>query len=188
MVDGGILDGVIINNIKIDGPQVPIYLRLGNRGRTIREDMSKPDVGIFQNVIISNVIATNTGQIGCSITGLKNHPIKNISLSNISINIKGGITEEISLDIPELEDHYPESNMFGILPSYGFYFRHVENLKVDNVNFSLEEDDSRYTFIFEDINCVNVSDIVVRNKKNEKNSYFIRNIQHSEIENPMFIH
>jgi hypothetical protein len=97
MVDGGILDGVVINNIRIDGPQEPIYLRLGNRVRTIREGMDKQNVGLFQNVNISNVIATNTGQFGCSITGIPNHPIKNVSLSNIFILFKGGITDEVKL-------------------------------------------------------------------------------------------
>ncbi|MCB9219627.1 MAG: glycoside hydrolase [Ignavibacteriales bacterium] len=188
MVDGGILDGVMINNIRIDGPQVPIYLRLGNRGRTIREDMPKPNVGVFQNVSISNIVATNTGQIGCSITGIKNQPIKNISLSNINIVFKGGITEEISLDVPELDDHYPESDMFGILPSYGFYFRHVENLKVDNINLSLEESDTRYAFVFDDINGVKLSDIMLRNKLAQKKNYFIRNVKNSELEDSMIIH
>lgn len=185
MVDGGILDGVMINNIRIDGPQVPIYLRLGNRGRTIREDMPKPNVGIFQNVSISNIVATNTGQIGCSITGIKNHPIKNISLSNININFKGGITEEISMDVLDLEVHYPESDMFGILPSYGFYFRHVENLKVDNVNLSLEESDSRYAFVLSNVIKVSISDVILNKYFLEKNPLFLDNVIESEIESPV---
>jgi len=151
LVDGGILDGVLIDNIKIDGPQVPIYLRLGNRGRTIRKDMEKPGVGIFRNVSINNVVATNTGQIGCSITGLKDHPIENVSLSNIQITFKGGITEKVDSNVPELEDHYPESTMYGILPTYGFYVRHVNNITFSNIDLRLENEDIRPDFIFEDV-------------------------------------
>ena len=151
LVDGGILDGVLIDNIRIDGPQVPIYLRLGNRGRTIRKNMPKPPVGIFRNVTINNVIATNTGQIGCSITGLKGHPIENVSLSNIQITFKGGITEKVDPNVPELEEHYPESNMYGILPAYGFYVRHVNNITFSNIDLRLENKDIRADFLFEDV-------------------------------------
>ena len=151
MVDGGILDGVLINNIRIDGPQVPIYLRLGNRGRTIRKGIGKPGVGIFRNVSINNVIATNTGQFGCSITGLPGYPIENISLSNIQITFIGGITKKVNANIPELEKHYPESDMFGILPSYGFFIRHVKNITFSNVELRLENKDIRPANIFKDI-------------------------------------
>ncbi|VAX25408.1 hypothetical protein MNBD_IGNAVI01-1822, partial [hydrothermal vent metagenome] len=151
LVDGGILEGVLINNIKIDGPQVPIYLRLGNRGRTIRKGMEKPKVGVFKDVSINNIIATNTGQIGCSITGLQSHPIENVSLSNIQITFKGGITEKIDPNVPELEDHYPESTMYGILPSYGFFVRHVKNITFSNIDLRLENEDVRPDYIFEDV-------------------------------------
>ena len=59
MVDGGILEGVTISNIRIDGPQVPIYMRLGNRARKHHDNAPKPGVGIFRDVNISDVIATN---------------------------------------------------------------------------------------------------------------------------------
>ncbi|MBK8946338.1 MAG: glycoside hydrolase [Ignavibacteriae bacterium] len=184
MVDGGILDGVMINNIIIDGPQVPIFLRLGNRGRTIRDDMQKPNVGVFQNVNISNIIASNTGQFGCSVTGLENYPIKNISLSNISIHYKGGITEEISLVVPELENEYPESNMFGILPSYGFYFRNIENLKLDNIDFRLTEKDTRYSMIFKGINILTLKNILINNNYSEKGVVLFDKVMRTNLENP----
>jgi len=154
MVDGGILDGIVINNIRIDGPQVPIFLRLGNRGRTIRKGMGKPRVGTFRNVSINNVIATNTGQFGCSITGLPGYPIENVSLSNIQITFKGGVTEKVNANIPELEKHYPESDMFGILPSYGFFVSHVKNITFSNVELRLENRDIRPAIIFEDVDGV----------------------------------
>lgn len=33
LVDGGVMDGVVMNNIQIEGTECPIYVRLGNRGR-----------------------------------------------------------------------------------------------------------------------------------------------------------
>jgi len=185
LVDGGILDGVLINNIRIDGPQVPIYLRLGNRGRTISEGMEKPNVGSFQNVNISNVIATNTGQFGCSITGIPNHPVKNVSLSNISIEFQGGVTNDISLEVPELENHYPESTMFEILPSYGFYFRHIEGLNIDNINLSLVNEDLRYAMIFDDVQKFKIANNSIAYNHSDNAALYLENVKNAIIENPL---
>ena len=185
MVDGGILDGVLIDNIRIVGPQVPIYLRLGNRGRTIRDGMEKPSVGVFQNVSISNIIATNTGPIGCSITGIPNYPIKNISLSNISIEFKGGIIMPVELNVPEMEDHYPESTMFGNLPSYGLFIRHVEGISLNNLKFSLEQNDTRYAIVLDDVNKIKMKNISIDFNYSEKAVVSINNTKNSLIEKPV---
>ncbi len=185
LVDGGELNGVLINNIRIDGPQIPIFLRLGNRGRTFKEGMDKPEVGIFQNVKISNIIATNTGQYGCSVTGIPNFPIKNVSLSNISIQFKGGISEKISLDVPELEELYPESTMFGNLPSYGFYFRHVEGLSLENIYFGLEEKDLRYAIILNDVNKLKMQSISINHNYSDESVYNLNKVTNALIEKPL---
>lgn len=184
LVDGGSLDGVVINNIKIDGPQIPIYMRLGNRGRTIRTGMEKPDVGVFQNVKISNIIATNTGQYGCSISGIPNYPIKNVSLSNISIQFKGGFTEEIKLDVPELEEHYPESTMFGNLPSYGFFIRHVEGISIENIHLGLEEKDLRYAIIIDDVNKLKMKNNTFDHNYSVRPVYKLDRVTNALIEKP----
>ena len=185
MVDGGILDGVIIDNIRIDGPQVPIYLRLGNRGRPIKEGIKKPNIGVFQNVSISNIIATNTGSYGCSITGIPNFPIKNVSLSNITIQFKGGITERISMDVPELEELYPESTMFGNLPSYGFYIRHVDGLNLNNLQFSLDQKDTRYGIILDDVSKLKFINVSFDNNYSGNAVVYLKDVVNAEIEKPI---
>ena len=87
LVDGGTLEGVTVSNVTIDGVNTPIFLRLGNRARPIADDMPRPGVGTFRNVILSNIIATRTGRIGCSITGLPGHPIENVCLSNVQLTV-----------------------------------------------------------------------------------------------------
>ncbi|MFC2116918.1 glycoside hydrolase family 28 protein, partial [Bacteroidota bacterium] len=39
MVDGGIMENVSISNIVIEGPQVPLFIRLGNRGREYKKGL-----------------------------------------------------------------------------------------------------------------------------------------------------
>ena len=114
IVDGGTLDRVAISNLAIKGVNVPIFMRLGNRARLYEKDQPQPDVGKLSNVIISDIIATECSQIGCSITGLPGHTIENVTLSNIQLGFEGGGTkEDASRQIPEKPTSYPESTMFG---------------------------------------------------------------------------
>jgi len=152
IVDGGILEGVAISNITIKGVTVPIFMRLGNRARQYEKDKPKPVVGTFRNVIVSNILATNCSNIGCSITGLQGHFIENVSLNNINLGFEGGGTVEDAIrQVPEKTQSYPESTMFGVLPAYGFYCRHVKGLQLNNVQLQLAMDDQRHALVFEDV-------------------------------------
>ena len=152
IVDGGSLDGVTISNITIEGTTAPIFMRLGNRGRPYKPGMVEPPVGTFCNVIISNITATDAGITGCSITGIPGHHIKNVTLSNIKINyVGGGIKEQVETDVPEEEKKYPESTMFGILPAYGFFCRHVNGLTFRDVDFDYNAPEQRPALICDDV-------------------------------------
>jgi len=155
IVDGGILDRVTVSNINIKGVSVPIFMRLGNRARPYEKDQSKPGMGRFHNVVVSNIIATDCSPIGCSITGLPGHPIENVSLSNINLNFEGGGTkDQASREIPEKPTSYPESTMFGDLSAYGFFCRHVKNLKFQNIKLNTSKPDHRHAIVFEDLEHV----------------------------------
>ena len=152
IVDGGILDRVVISNLTIKGVTVPIFMRLGNRARLYEKDQSKPDIGKFRNVIISNIIATDCSQIGCSITGLPGHNIENVILNNIHLGLEGtGSKKDASREIPEKPTSYPESVMFGTLPGYGFFCRHVNGLKFQNIRLETSSEDYRHAIVFDDV-------------------------------------
>jgi len=152
IVDGGKLDRVAVSNIVIEGVSVAIFMRLGNRARQYEEGDEQPGVGTFQNVVVSNVVAVDTSQIGCSITGLPGHKIENVSLSNINLGFEGGGTKEDAFkDVPEKPESYPESTMFGVLPAYGFYCRHVKNLRLDNVRLETDQPDARHALVCDDV-------------------------------------
>jgi polygalacturonase len=160
IVDGGTLDGVAISNIRIDGVQNPIFLRLGNRARTYVEGMKKPGIGQFRNVKISNIIATGASRIACSITGLPGHPVENISLTDIRIDYKGGGTrEDTQRVIPEEAAKYPESTMFGVLPAYGFYVRHAKNVKFRHIDLGFEKGDDRPALVCDDVTDLDIMDL-----------------------------
>ena len=53
IVDGGVMEGITISNISMDGPEVPIFIRLGNRARKHMTEAETPPVGQLSDVIIS---------------------------------------------------------------------------------------------------------------------------------------
>ncbi len=204
IVDGGTLDHVAISNLTIRGVTVPIFMRLGNRARLYDKDRPKPDVGKFANVIISNIIATECSQIGCSITGLPGHAIENVTLSNIQLGFEGGGTkEDASRQIPEKPTSYPESTMFGTLPAYGFFCRHVKGLTFHNLQLRTSAPDYRHAIVFDDVNeavidspdvpfaaeaagmirCTNSRNIFIRNCRPPKGTELFLDLRGSQAEN-----
>lgn len=152
MVDGGALDGITVSNIAMTDVQSPIFLRLGNRARPFKPDMPKPGMGTYRNVIISNVVATGAGKMGCSIAGLPDHPIENVTLSNVSITCAGGGTAaEAARAVPEKPESYPECTMFGTLPAYGFYCRHASGLSLNQVRIRTTAPDQRPAIVCDDV-------------------------------------
>lgn len=152
IVDGGTLERVTISNITIKDTTAPLFLRLGNRARPAQPSQPKPPVGTFRHVSISNIVATGASMTGCAIAGLPEHPIEGLSLSNIRIEFLGGGTpEHAQATPPENENGYPESTMFGVLPAYGLYCRHVKGLSMDNVTLTLQDADLRPALVCEDV-------------------------------------
>lgn len=151
-VDGGLLEDVSITNITMrDISNSPFFLRLGFRGRGPKE---KTQVGALRRVIISNIVVYNADPKYASIiSGIPGHSIEDVRLSNIRIYYQGGGTkEQAALDPPEKEDAYPEPTMFGELPSYGFFIRHVKGLQMNDVEVSYLKDDARPAFVLNDVN------------------------------------
>ncbi|MEA2062681.1 MAG: glycoside hydrolase family 28 protein [Gemmatimonadota bacterium] len=152
LVDGGILENITVSNIAIRNVRVPIFLRLGNRARPYKKNMPKPGIGVLRNVVISNITASGVDTIGCSITGQPGHPVENVTLSNIRITFPGGGTkQDAEKEVPEHPAKYPECTMFGTLPAYGFYCRHVTGLRFSNIDLELEGTDRRPAFVFDDV-------------------------------------
>ncbi|MBI4560390.1 MAG: glycoside hydrolase family 28 protein, partial [Candidatus Hydrogenedentes bacterium] len=152
IVDGGTMDRVAVSNLTMTGVTVPIFVRLGNRARPFIKGAPKPPIGALRNVIISDIIATDVGNIGCSITGQPEQPVENITLSNIKLAFAGGGTkEDVTREIPELAEKYPESKMFGTLPAYGFYCRHVDGLTLENIDVRFATPDYRPGLFCDDV-------------------------------------
>jgi len=150
-VDGGLLEDVTITNITMrDVTNSPFFLRLGNRARGPKETTM---VGQLRRVLISNVVVYNADPRYASIiSGIPGHDIEDVRFNNIRIYYKGGGTkEQAGLDPPEKETDYPEPVMFGEMPAYGFFIRHVKGLEMSDVEVSYMKEDLRAAFVLNDV-------------------------------------
>jgi len=158
MVDGGVLDRVSVSNLVMKGVGAPIFIRLGDRGRPFMEGGERPPAGRLRNVTISGVVADGAGPTGCAIAGLSSQEIENVTLDNIRMSFAGGGTLSDALrDVPEKADAYPEFSMFGKLPAYGFYCRHVKNLRLRNVQTVSGEPEERPALAAEDVETMELA-------------------------------
>jgi len=149
-VDGGILQDIVISNITMrDIVNSPIFLRLGARMRSPENTA----VGEMKRITIDNVNVYNAdSRYGCLISGLPNHYIEDVKLSNIRIVYKGGGTsEQATLTPPESEKLYPEPWMFGFIPSSSFYIRHAKNIEIRDVDISFMQPDFRPSVQLDDV-------------------------------------
>lgn len=152
IVDGGTMDRVIVSDMTMNGVAAPIFLRLGNRARPFKKDMGEPGIGALRNITISNIEAAGANATGCAISGLPDAKIQNVTLSNLRLSFAGGgLRQDASRAIPERLRDYPEYSMFGRLPAYGFYCRHVKGLKLRNVQLQLAKSDQRHALVCEDV-------------------------------------
>ncbi len=161
-VDGGPLENVVVTNISITGVNVALFLRLGDRGRPFVPQAPRPPIGSFRNVRIANIIAAGTGPTGCSITGVPGGMVEDVTLSDVSLEFEGGGGSELAgQGVPERVDAYPESAMFGDLPAYGLYARHVRGLTLNNVRLDTLAPDARPAVICDDVRDLELNGLSV---------------------------
>jgi polygalacturonase len=155
-VDGAHLHDVTLAGITMDGVAVPISIRLGARLKTFRAGDTPKPPGILRDVTIKNLRATGARQIGLLINGITNHPVENLTLENIRIELAGGgELADAQIQLPEKESAYPEYNMFGqTMPAYGIYARHIRGITFKNVRTTVTKPDARPVAVLVDVERV----------------------------------
>jgi hypothetical protein len=152
MVDGGTLERVTVSNVTMTNVRGPIFIRLGDRARPFQAGQPRPGVGRLRSVQLSDIQATGADPAGCSISGLVEHPVESVTLSNIRLHFAGGGAEDQARrPVPEKPESYPEYSMFGTLPAYGFYCRHARNVAFNNLEVSCAKPDARPSLICDDV-------------------------------------
>jgi polygalacturonase len=157
-VDGGLLEDVAISNVTMrDIANSPIFLRLGSR---MRAPEGTP-VGALRRINISNFVVYNADpRYGSIISGIPGHDIEDVKLSNIRIYYQGGGTKaQAALVPPEGEKTYPEPRMFGEIPAYGFFIRHVKGIEMNDVQVSYMNEDLRPAILVESVQGMEIGNL-----------------------------
>ena len=149
VVDQGRMENIVVSNISMSHVHhYPIYITTGCRNRGPKE---RTEVSTARDIYINNVVADDCDSLaGIIITGMEGMPIKNVSLSNIRIQYRGG-GKKVTTPYREQGTNYPEPRWAGPTPAYGLFARHVDGLKLHNVEFELLSPDERPDFILEDV-------------------------------------
>ncbi len=158
-VDQGKMENVVVSNISLSHVHhYPIYITTGCRNRGPK-DVTTPSTG--RNISITNVIADDVDSLaGIIITGMKDAPLRDIALSNIQIEYRGGGTADLAnREYREQGTNYPEPRWAGPTPAYGMFVRHVDGLSVSNVKFTTKKADSRPPVILDDVTNWKIEDL-----------------------------
>jgi len=149
--DGALCEDITISNLAMrDLVSAPLFFRLNARLRGPKENTQ---VGTLQRILVNNVTSYNCDARICSIlSGVPDHAIQNVKLSNIYLHHKGGDhTDLLKVVPPELVDVYPDPGRFGPLPSQGLYLRHIRNLELSHVEVAPAAPDPRTSFYLQDV-------------------------------------
>jgi hypothetical protein len=186
VVDGGVLDGVVVSNVVMNEVAAVVFIRLGDRGRT----WMKPEahaIGVLRNVTISNVTARvftryDGRPLSSPISGIPGHDVENVSLNHVRVLILRDYPRVLTAGlpaaaIPEVEVDYPEYAMFGSLPAYAFYVRHARGITFDDIDASYAATDSRPALFCDDVRDLTVRGWRSRAQQDSDPAIFLRNVK-----------
>jgi polygalacturonase len=178
MTDNGWIDGISVSRITMTNVRTPIFLRLQGSYKDKIAAMS----GRLKNVTISDVQATGA-ILSSSVTGTPGFPVDHIRLSNIRISTnEAGKIEWANNSVPELEHGYPEARMFGRLPSFGLYCRHVSDIQLQNVRIDSETQDPRPLLAADDMRGMSIVGIEGTTMPNAADGFLnLKNVSDVEI-------
>jgi hypothetical protein len=146
-VDGGNLDGVVASNIVMRDVGTPLAIIRGNRDRC---SLGKGP-GPLGSISVSNIIATGA-KFTSVIAGLPDAPVTGIHISGVSISMAVSGTGPKTLEeVPEQPIAYPQPVMFGKLPAFGLFLRHVANLVLSDVKLKAPAQEDRPDIVADDV-------------------------------------
>ena len=173
-VEGGVMENISFDNLVMNHVTGPISMRLGGYLGWRHERNESLPIGILRNIRFSNIqasIADNAYPLphevpafpgeknSClNISGIPGYFIENVTFSGLRLTFPGGGSQEDSQSVvPELRDRYPEYHMFGTLPAYGLYLRHVKGLIFEEVTLDTATPDLRPALVGEDVEDLELS-------------------------------
>lgn len=181
--DGAVVEDIAISNITLrDTDDAPLFLRLNRRNRGPAETMHP---GALRRILISNIVSYNSSSFKSSIlSGIPSNLIEDVKLSNCYFGNMGlPMTVDRrpnakpfpawqTIQVPEIEDAYPDPNRFGPIPASGIFVRHLKNLEMSHIEVASSAPDPRPAIWLQDVHRADFFAITAPPKPN----FVLRNV------------
>ncbi len=202
-VDGHKMENILVDGLFITNTWNVFFLRLGNR-----KPNEKGEVSTLKNITIRNVkadVPLNRPDMGYEVRfpgrsyplganiapaiviGIPGHYIQNVVFENVAITYPGGGDEATGhmpvwrmKDVPENENMYPEYDLQGELPSWGFYVRHVKGITFKNVAVAAKKRDYRPAFALDDVSNVKMDNVYI-NEDDKGPQIILQNVNGTDL-------
>jgi polygalacturonase len=152
-VDGAAISNIVFRNIGFKDVGSPIFILLGDRGETPADETHR--IGSIDRIRFENVTGTNMRYHWASpISGLsKNgttYKLTNLAFVDVQITNKGGLGN-VPGDPPEYAGQYPDPNLWGDTPAYGFFIRHADGVTMTKSTPLVSGGDARQGVVTRDV-------------------------------------
>ena len=158
---GSDISGVAFSRVELAGTGASFFVYLAQQD-VEAPDGGAPKLGSVDGVSFTDIAGAtrswpHSPHQGALVTGNvysgdgKTYPITNLSFTRVAVTFDGALATVPGSPPEATPDEYPESNMFGDLPAWGFYLRHVQGVTFDSVTSSVAAADARQKLVTDDV-------------------------------------
>ena len=156
---GSDVSGMSFQRIEFANVGSPFFVYLAQQDTT-HPTGDVPKLGSVDHVSIQDVSGSvaswaNSPHQGALITGNifngVTYPITNLAFTHVAVTFDGGLGSVPASPPEATPNQYPESNMFGPLPAWGYYLRHVTGVSFTNCTTSVATADARPKIATDDV-------------------------------------
>lgn len=130
-VDGGVVERIWADGLRIVRAFSPIFIRLDKRGRVRPED-EKPEVSRIRKILMEHISGTDNGPRGSYFLGIPESRIEDVVLKNVRLEQNPSRKQVIQpSDVPLMYGEYPDAHMIdhiGDAPAYALWARDIKRL------------------------------------------------------------
>jgi polygalacturonase len=156
---GADVEGVAFDRVQLSNTGAAFFVYLAQQNDTAPVG-DVPKLGSIDHVSFTDVAGATgtwanaphqgsliTGQIYNAVT----YPITNLSFTRVAVQLDGNLATVPAAPPEAMPDQYPEVNMFGDLPAWAYYMRHVQGVTFDACTTTVAATDARMQVVTDDV-------------------------------------
>jgi polygalacturonase len=167
MMEGAIMSNMLFTNLVMINVPRPVFLTFNKQNASFDAHGEPPPMNRVHDIVFSNISVQDTAggkNCGFIVTGMPDHPVENITFSNIHAMFPGSGTAEDAKNVLEeftvenLKGRWPEvGGLRKTVPSFGMYLRHVKGVTLRDVYIETVKPDVRPAVVYVDVSGAKAS-------------------------------